>query len=206
MIVLGPAYKIQIFRCLISRHHILKDWYLELLEENTASFLVLKDLCLQETTLSQDEVQGHPVNLTLLILAITLICSAPFKFSDAFGLRLVHGEIPGSLGRYGCVISHIFAGSYIEAVEDIYEGDEVVEINGIPMAEKSDDEIQLIVGTIREDMELCTRSYSTRNHEMIEMSNHGLYFTSSMSFIYKNIYLQPLPFAYKYLHAVCSYM
>ena len=54
------------------------------------------------------------------------------------------------------------------------EGDEAVEINGIPMAEKSDDEIQLIVGTIREDMELCTRSYSTRNHEMIEMRNNGL--------------------------------
>ena len=102
-------------------------------------------------------------------------------FSDAFGLRLVHGEIPGSLGRYGCVISHIFAGSFIEAVEDIYEGDEVIEINGIPMAEKSDDEIQLIVGTIREDMELCTRSYSTRNHEMIEMSNHGSHFMSSLT-------------------------
>ena len=78
-------------------------------------------------------------------------------------MRLVHGEIPGSQGRYGCVISHILAGSFIEQVEDIHEGDEVVEINGIPMAEKSDEEIQLIVGTIREDMDLCTRSYSTRN-------------------------------------------
>ena len=56
----------------------------------------------------------------------------------------------------------------------MFKGDEAVEINGIPMAEKSDDEIQLIVGTIREDMELCTRSYSTRNHEMIEMRNNGL--------------------------------
>ena len=34
----------------------------------------------------------------------------------------MHGEIPGSFGRYGCVISHIFAGSFLEAVEDIYEG------------------------------------------------------------------------------------
>lgn len=34
----------------------------------------------------------------------------------------MHGEIPGSYGRYGCVISHIFAGSFLEAVEDIYEG------------------------------------------------------------------------------------
>lgn len=76
----------------------------------------------------------------------------------------MHGEIPGSYGRYGCVISHIFAGSFIEAIGNIHEGDEVVQINGIPMAEKSDQEIQLIVGTIREDMELCTRSYSTRNH------------------------------------------
>ena len=82
---------------------------------------------------------------------------------DAFGLRIVHGEIPGSLGRYGCVISHIFAGSFIEA-SDIHEGDEVIEINGIPMAEKSDEEIQLIVETIREEMDLTTRSYSTRNH------------------------------------------
>ena len=32
------------------------------------------------------------------------------------------------------------------------------------MASKSDKQIQLIVGTIREDMELTTRSYSTRNH------------------------------------------
>ena len=82
---------------------------------------------------------------------------------DAFGLRIVHGEIPGSLGRYGCVISHIFAGSFIVA-SDIHEGDEVIEINGIPMSEKSDEEIQLIVGSIREEMDLTTRSYSTRNH------------------------------------------
>ena len=93
---------------------------------------------------------------------------------DAFGLRLVHGEIPGSFGRYGCVISHIFAGSFIEDFEDIFEGDEVVEINGIPMVGKSDEEIQLIVGTIREDMELCTRSYSTKNHVGIEMNNHSM--------------------------------
>ena len=59
---------------------------------------------------------------------------------DAFGLRIVHGEIPGSFGRYGCVISHIFAGSFIVA-SDIHEGDEVIEINGIPMSEKSDEEI-----------------------------------------------------------------
>ena len=32
------------------------------------------------------------------------------------------------------------------------------------MASKSDKQIQLIVGTIREDMELTTRSYSPRNH------------------------------------------
>ena len=82
---------------------------------------------------------------------------------DAFGLRIVHGEIPGSFGRYGCVISHIFAGSFIVA-SDIHEGDEVIEINGIPMSEKSDEEIQLIVETIREEMDLTTRSYSTRNH------------------------------------------
>ena len=40
----------------------------------------------------------------------------------------------------------------------------MVEINGIPMCEKSDEEIQLIVETIREEMDLTTRSYSTRNH------------------------------------------
>ncbi len=92
-------------------------------------------------------------------------------YLDAFGLRLVHGEIPGSLGKYGCVISHIFGGSFIEAIGDIHEGDEVVQINGIPMVEKSDEEIQLIVGAIREDtMELCTRSYSTRNHAQVEMN------------------------------------
>ena len=34
----------------------------------------------------------------------------------------------------------------------------------IPMTSKSDEQIQLIVGTIREEMELTTRSYSTRNH------------------------------------------
>ena len=78
---------------------------------------------------------------------------------------MVNGEIPGSLGRYGCVISHIFKGSLSgESSDDIHEGDEVVEINGIPMASKSDKQIQLIVGTIREEMELTTRSYSTRNH------------------------------------------
>lgn len=105
-----------------------------------------------------------------------------FSFPDAFGLRLVHGEIPGSSGRYGCVISHIFAGSFIEAIGDIHEGDEVVQINGIPMAEKSDNEIQLIVGAIREDrMELSTRSYSTRNHLGIEMNNHVNY-RSGMNF------------------------
>ena len=51
----------------------------------------------------------------------------------------------------------------------------MVEINGIPMSEKSDEEIQLIAGTIREDMELTTRSYSTRNHmvEMAEMQNRS---------------------------------
>ena len=48
---------------------------------------------------------------------------------DAFGLRLVHGEIPGSMGRYGCVISHIFAGILTETSNEIHEGDEVVEIN-----------------------------------------------------------------------------
>ena len=86
-------------------------------------------------------------------------------YLDTYGLRLVHGEIPGSLGCYGCVISHIFKGSLSGgSSDDIYEGDEVVEINGIPMASKSDKQIQLIVGTIREDMELTTRSYSTRNH------------------------------------------
>ena len=86
-------------------------------------------------------------------------------YLDTYGLQLVHGEIPGSLGRYGCVISHIFKGSLSGgSSDDIHEGDEVVEINGIPMASKSDKQIQLIVGTIREEMELTTRSYSTRNH------------------------------------------
>ena len=66
---------------------------------------------------------------------------------DAFGLRLVHGEIPGSMGRYGCVISHIFAGILTETSNEIHEGDEVVEINRIPMTSKSDEQIQLI-GTV----------------------------------------------------------
>ena len=94
------------------------------------------------------------------------ILIAIFPSSDAFGLRLVHGEIPGSKGRYGCVISHIFAGNLTQASGDLFEGDEVVEINRIPMASKSDEQIQLIVGTIREEMELTTRSYSTRNHSV----------------------------------------
>ena len=65
---------------------------------------------------------------------------------DAFGLRLVHGEVPGSLGRKGCVISHIFAGSLTASAGDLREGDEVVKINSINMAKKSDEEIQLILG------------------------------------------------------------
>jgi hypothetical protein len=92
----------------------------------------------------------------------------PVIYVDAYGLRIVHGEIPGSLGQYGCVISHIFAVSRIEASAHLNEGDEVVEINGIPMAEKSDEQIQLIIGTIREDMELTTRSFSTINHDQVE--------------------------------------
>ena len=59
----------------------------------------------------------------------------------------MHGEIPGSFGRYGCVISHIFAGSFLEAVEDIYEG------TVIPN-QKFLSEIQLFEGTKRIPLDL----------------------------------------------------
>ena len=59
----------------------------------------------------------------------------------------MHGEIPGSFGRYGCVISHIFAGSFLEAVEDIYEG------TVIPNR-KFHSKIQLFEGTKRIPLDL----------------------------------------------------
>lgn len=49
-----------------------------------------------------------------------------------------------------------------------------MQINGIPMLEKSDEEIQLIVGTIREEMELTTRSFSTKNHAQVENMVNGI--------------------------------
>ena len=44
-----------------------------------------------------------------------------------------------------------------DAIADLHEGDEVVEINGIPMPEKTDRQIEQILGTIQGEMEVITR-------------------------------------------------
>ncbi len=92
--------------------------------------------------------------------------------SDAFGLRLVNGEIPGCPGRKGCVVSHVFRGSVIEASGELREGDEVLQINRIPMAEKSDEEIQLTIGKTQVDvvnLQIMGNSFSEGIREEMEL-------------------------------------
>lgn len=81
-----------------------------------------------------------------------------FSWADAFGIRLTHDYVPGTDGQYqGCVVSKVFHGSRADFHGEIYEGDEVKEINGIKMAQKSDFEIKQILNGIRGEADLICR-------------------------------------------------
>ncbi len=65
--------------------------------------------------------------------------------------------IPGSGGQVGCVVSRVLPGSQAEEHGQIQDGDEVLEVNGIPMANKTNFEIQQILFSIRDEADMVCR-------------------------------------------------
>ena len=87
-----------------------------------------------------------------------LLSFSHFPALDSFGVRLVHGVIPGTEGtRSGCLVAEVFPGSRADFHGEIYEGDEVLDINGIRMDRKSTFDIKQIVNSIRDEAELVCR-------------------------------------------------
>lgn len=79
----------------------------------------------------------------------------------SFGVVLrrdVTGLQPATGHTYGCVVRGIEPGSKAEEHGSVCVGDEVVEINSIPMRNKTDFEIEQILDSIRDEAELtCMR-------------------------------------------------
>lgn len=66
--------------------------------------------------------------------------------------------IPGSNGVLGAYVAKVYAGGVVETLGEVNEGDQVLEWNGIPLTGKTYEEVQRIIASSTDEVEVVIRS------------------------------------------------
>ncbi|GFR30813.1 protein piccolo [Trichonephila clavata] len=74
-------------------------------------------------------------------------------------MKVVGGkEIPGSNGMIGAYVARIYPGGVVETLGEVREGDQVLEWNGVPLTGKTYEEVQRIIASSGDEVEIVIRS------------------------------------------------
>ncbi|XP_064473635.1 protein piccolo-like [Ornithodoros turicata] len=78
---------------------------------------------------------------------------------NGLGMKVVGGKvIPGSNGVLGAYVAKVYAGGVVETLGEVNEGDQVLEWNGIPLTGKTYEEVQRIIASSADEVEIVIRS------------------------------------------------
>ncbi|KAF8774659.1 Protein piccolo-like protein [Argiope bruennichi] len=78
---------------------------------------------------------------------------------NGLGMKVVGGkEIPGSNGMIGAYVARIYPGGVVETLGEVREGDQVLEWNGVPLTGKTYEEVQRIIASSGDEVEIVIRS------------------------------------------------
>ncbi|GIY44832.1 protein piccolo [Caerostris darwini] len=77
---------------------------------------------------------------------------------NGLGMKVVGGkEVPGSNGMIGAYVAKIFPGGVVETLGEVKEGDQVLEWNGIPLTGRTYEEVQRIIASSADEVEIVIR-------------------------------------------------
>uniref|UniRef100_UPI00398EDB62 protein piccolo n=1 Tax=Pristiophorus japonicus TaxID=55135 RepID=UPI00398EDB62 len=77
---------------------------------------------------------------------------------NGLGIRIIGGkEIPGRNGEIGAYVAKLFPGGTAEQTGKLTEGMQVLEWNGVPLTDKTYEEVQCIIGVPIGEAEICVR-------------------------------------------------
>ncbi|XP_076333083.1 uncharacterized protein LOC143237566 isoform X2 [Tachypleus tridentatus] len=78
---------------------------------------------------------------------------------NGLGMKVVGGkEIPGNNGMIGAYVAKIYPGGVVETLGEVQEGDLVLEWNGIPLTGKTYEDVQRVVASSGDEVEIVIRS------------------------------------------------
>ncbi|CAN8018841.1 unnamed protein product [Ixodes persulcatus] len=78
---------------------------------------------------------------------------------NGLGMKVVGGKvIPGSNGVLGAYVAKVYAGGVVETLGEVNEGDQVLEWNGVPLTGKTYEEVQRIIASSTDEVEVVIRS------------------------------------------------
>ncbi|XP_054717232.1 uncharacterized protein LOC129226627 [Uloborus diversus] len=78
---------------------------------------------------------------------------------NGLGMKVVGGkEIPGSNGMIGAYVARIYPGGVVETLGEVREGDQVLEWNGVPLTGKTYEDVQRIIASSSDEVEIVIRS------------------------------------------------
>ncbi|XP_042897230.1 uncharacterized protein [Parasteatoda tepidariorum] len=78
---------------------------------------------------------------------------------NGLGMKVVGGkEIPGSNGMIGAYVARIYPGGVVETLGEVREGDQVLEWNCVPLTGKTYEEVQRIIASSGDEVEIVIRS------------------------------------------------
>lgn len=66
--------------------------------------------------------------------------------------------IPGGNGVLGAYVAKVYAGGVVETLGEVNEGDQVLEWNGVPLTGKTYEEVQRIIASSTDEVEVVIRS------------------------------------------------
>ncbi|XP_054718182.1 uncharacterized protein LOC129227616 [Uloborus diversus] len=77
---------------------------------------------------------------------------------NGLGMKVVGGkEVPGSNGMIGAYVAKIFPGGVVETLGEVKEGDQVLEWNGVPLTGRTYEEVQRIIASSADEVEIVIR-------------------------------------------------
>ncbi|GIY05056.1 protein piccolo [Caerostris extrusa] len=77
---------------------------------------------------------------------------------NGLGMKVVGGkEVPGSNGMIGAYVAKIFPGELLKPLGEVKEGDQVLEWNGIPLTGRTYEEVQRIIASSADEVEIVIR-------------------------------------------------
>ncbi|KAG8192611.1 hypothetical protein JTE90_017177 [Oedothorax gibbosus] len=78
---------------------------------------------------------------------------------NGLGMKVVGGkEIPGGRGEIGAYVARIYPGGVVETLGEVREGDQVLEWNGVCLTGKTYEEVQRIIASSGDEVEIVIRS------------------------------------------------